>query len=184
MGAEATVAADGAFEEPAAALWSRAAGASNQACQFLGEALVQGVDEARRAVADHKAAVFGQSDQLKTSARQFFRQLPGRRGSSEAAQEQDFLTPQVERFRRGGQQSEVIRQAEDRFRVGWAVRHDAVKAGRILEGSDGVEVVVGPDRDQGFFAPVDFKAAMGNQSFEEPAARVHESRVNVTVMGS
>ncbi len=63
------------------------------------------------------------------------------------------MPPEVQRLgiagSGGGQQPKVIRQAQDRFRIGRAVGHDPVKARRSFEGVNSDEVLIRPGGNPG-----------------------------------
>ena len=72
----------------------RTAGATDLPGQFFSEALVEGLDEASRAIAHDDSAVFFHRDQLESGDGKFFGQLRNGRVAKGA----ERFPPQVERF--------------------------------------------------------------------------------------
>ena len=60
------IATASAFEEPATAVGCGAAGAVDQASELFGEALVEGVEESGRTIAQYDSAVFFDGHQPKS----------------------------------------------------------------------------------------------------------------------
>ena len=95
MGAEAAIFTASAFEEPATAVGRWTLRAGDQASRFFGEALVDGVEESGRSIAQDDSAVFFHRNQLESRRRKFFGQLRQR----EVAKGADRFPPQIERIR-------------------------------------------------------------------------------------
>jgi hypothetical protein len=79
MATELPIASPAVSGKPSAATRSRTAGAGNQAGDFLGESLPDGVDEPRGPVANRelRRPSVGRGDQFESAAGQFFRNSPG-----------------------------------------------------------------------------------------------------------
>jgi hypothetical protein len=140
VGAEAAIATTCALEEPALA--DGAAGALDHTGEFFSEALVDGVDQARRAVAQHDSAIPRGS--TENAQRQVFPPASARLGREghEAPAARD------RGFRGRDQQPKMVRETENRIGIGRTVGDDPVEAGRILEGACRNQILVRPSRDR------------------------------------